>query len=418
MNKNYVCNWDGCDRPANGSKGFCRRDYLRSKKLGHPDKPWELFESTRTNKDSCKWPGCERKIFSRGFCKRDYQRSNSLGHPDNPWDLKEFKEISKVRETACKWPECNRNDIVGRGLCSRDYLRSKKEGHPEEPWKTWSSEKLVYVPELKCIWPECGETLIDAKRMCHTHYCRSRVLGHPDNPWDHWEQRCKEMNPDVKCIWPGCGRDASKVTKLCGRDYERARSLGFPEDPWNIWYAKGNKDRIPTNETEEGMNCTKCGVFRLYSEFNYSRRTSNGLTRNCKECLLKMRREYLKRNPSRNRIIAHRRKSRERNAFVEDVSIYDVVKRDGTSCSYCGIELSISSKETHMDHFIPLYSGGLNCLDNMVLACSKCNLSKSKYSAHDFISRQEKIGRKVKLSPYVKKLMEEDNLDFLKVQTS
>ncbi len=43
----------------------------------------------------------------------------------------------------------------------------------------------------------------------------------------------------------------------------------------------------------------------------------------------------------------------------------------GNKCIYCGGEYQ------HLDHLIPLSSGGLSVIENLVTSCSSCNLSKS-----------------------------------------
>lgn len=49
-----------------------------------------------------------------------------------------------------------------------------------------------------------------------------------------------------------------------------------------------------------------------------------------------------------------------------------VKERDGAVCAYCGIEAKI----VHIDHVIPISRGGQSTLENMVVACRSCNLSK------------------------------------------
>lgn len=45
--------------------------------------------------------------------------------------------------------------------------------------------------------------------------------------------------------------------------------------------------------------------------------------------------------------------------------------RDNYKCVYCG------EPSQHVDHVIPVSKGGTNDLDNLVAACSTCNLAKS-----------------------------------------
>lgn len=49
-----------------------------------------------------------------------------------------------------------------------------------------------------------------------------------------------------------------------------------------------------------------------------------------------------------------------------------VLSRDGSSCRYCGN----NAGPFHIDHVVPVSRGGLNDLDNLVVACGPCNSSK------------------------------------------
>lgn len=53
---------------------------------------------------------------------------------------------------------------------------------------------------------------------------------------------------------------------------------------------------------------------------------------------------------------------------------YEVMRRDDFSCRYCGR----SSRETELqvDHVIPKTLGGADTIDNLVAACTDCNVGK------------------------------------------
>lgn len=61
-----------------------------------------------------------------------------------------------------------------------------------------------------------------------------------------------------------------------------------------------------------------------------------------------------------------------------------VFHRDKGRCVLCHTDLSkLFSQHTqiHYDHIVPLAQGGMNCVTNLQLTCSKCNLSKGARSA-------------------------------------
>jgi 5-methylcytosine-specific restriction endonuclease McrA len=49
-----------------------------------------------------------------------------------------------------------------------------------------------------------------------------------------------------------------------------------------------------------------------------------------------------------------------------------IYKRDNHTCQYCG-----SKKRLTIDHVIPKSKGGKDTWENMVVACSRCNIKKS-----------------------------------------
>lgn len=54
---------------------------------------------------------------------------------------------------------------------------------------------------------------------------------------------------------------------------------------------------------------------------------------------------------------------------------FEILKRDGFMCRYCGAEPE--SAVLHVDHVIPESKGGTDDPDNLVAACRDCNLGKA-----------------------------------------
>lgn len=53
---------------------------------------------------------------------------------------------------------------------------------------------------------------------------------------------------------------------------------------------------------------------------------------------------------------------------------FEVFKRDGFTCQYCGAPPTKSV--LHVDHIGPVALGGTNDIDNLITACAECNLGK------------------------------------------
>ena len=56
---------------------------------------------------------------------------------------------------------------------------------------------------------------------------------------------------------------------------------------------------------------------------------------------------------------------------------FEVFKRDGFTCQYCGRSRQDDAIKLHVDHVLPASKGGSDELDNLVTACQDCNLGKA-----------------------------------------
>jgi len=55
---------------------------------------------------------------------------------------------------------------------------------------------------------------------------------------------------------------------------------------------------------------------------------------------------------------------------------FEVFRRDGFKCKYCG-RSEREGAVLHVDHVVPFSRGGTTTEDNLITACSDCNLGKS-----------------------------------------
>jgi len=56
---------------------------------------------------------------------------------------------------------------------------------------------------------------------------------------------------------------------------------------------------------------------------------------------------------------------------------FTVLQRDGLRCRYCGRTAGEPGVGLHVDHVVPLVAGGATSEDNLMTACSECNLGKA-----------------------------------------
>lgn len=71
---------------------------------------------------------------------------------------------------------------------------------------------------------------------------------------------------------------------------------------------------------------------------------------------------------------------RKRTALSKRVR-FEVFKRDGFRCTYCGA--TPADSPLHVDHVTPVSRGGSDDPDNLVTACSGCNLGKGAVELGD-----------------------------------
>lgn len=66
--------------------------------------------------------------------------------------------------------------------------------------------------------------------------------------------------------------------------------------------------------------------------------------------------------------------SRKRRPGMSKKLRFDVFKRDGFECQYCGA--APPTVTLHVDHICPVAEGGATVIDNLITACAPCNLGK------------------------------------------
>ena len=87
---------------------------------------------------------------------------------------------------------------------------------------------------------------------------------------------------------------------------------------------------------------------------------------------------------------------------------FEVFKRDGFACQYCGRHKDQDAVKLHVDHVIPVKEGGGDEMENLVTACQDCNLGKAAKLLDDRAPVtpieqrvQELVERRAKLEQYL-----------------
>lgn len=97
---------------------------------------------------------------------------------------------------------------------------------------------------------------------------------------------------------------------------------------------------------------------------------------------------FLRYNPTRAQIEADREVSRRRSAMNANPYLTQAVReRDGDFCRYCAAAVNWrdrkGAKGGTYDHVIPLSKGGLETVENLVVACRQCNFRKGARSPEE-----------------------------------
>lgn len=242
-------------------------------------------------------------------------------------------------------------------------------------------------------------------RFCSV-VCRSRfVAGTP------FERECESCGADIsdrmanaKFCRP-CGDGRSKVheaTKIAKGPYLDCIQCGSRHGPSIFQHCSiacaGRTSRMKQLENLISRVCGSCG--NDFFAFDVRRqqcstackqwdrkypgvpRVLSGVCEYCGDCFksLKAGTRYCSSKCSA-RMGKMRRRARERNAFVENVSLAKLIERDGPDCQLCDKPLDMSVEWPHpnypsIDHVIPLSRGGEHSLSNTQMTHLICNVKK------------------------------------------
>jgi 5-methylcytosine-specific restriction endonuclease McrA len=98
----------------------------------------------------------------------------------------------------------------------------------------------------------------------------------------------------------------------------------------------------------------------------------------CKE----MRRSWEARNKDKRKAYntqhAHNRRARQKLSRKDNAAVYSWIrswkKKATVRCYWCSVRFKPS--QCHVDHIVPISSGGKNTIGNVCISCAKCNIRK------------------------------------------
>jgi hypothetical protein len=142
---------------------------------------------------------------------------------------------------------------------------------------------------------------------------------------------------------------------------------------------EGNSRRIRNRrKNKRGVSgithkvCTKCKRDLDIASFGIMRRNSDGYQRQCKHCL--------------SIVQGNRKQLKKSNERITAKLISELKTLYKHCCAYCDRR----PRRLHIDHVLPICLGGKDTRDNLLPACSDCNLTKNASTPEQWFAR---IGR-------------------------
>lgn len=130
--------------------------------------------------------------------------------------------------------------------------------------------------------------------------------------------------------------------------------------------------------------CSKCHQSKPESEFPKEKRGRGGLRANCKACQNKYHRDYFFNQKARGRFNKLRVRAADKGIpFGLNYKEFEGwLERQLSICHYCGVKLTcpLNRHKQFTDRTFDRKDNNKGyTIDNLVLACARCNLIKSKW---------------------------------------
>jgi len=149
------------------------------------------------------------------------------------------------------------------------------------------------------------------------------------------------------------------------------------------WYIANREDAIRRASQWQVVNRERHAEFtRKWNTANRERMIHYRIAN--KERRTEYQQKWRVANRERSNSYGRNRDALKRNAegCHSAADIQQQYKAQKGKCYYCGVKVG---KTYHVDHVIPLSRGGSNGIENLVIACPGCNLSKKDKLPHEWV---------------------------------
>lgn len=218
---------------------------------------------------------------------------------------------------------------------------------------------------------------------------RSRVM----HGWSVYDAITKPVSKEKQSIVTGTRVGNSTVTKIgdgnknyrtcvvvltcdCGREFSK---------PYKTVYLALRRNSFSYS----------CGCF-LQSKMPEGKSLQNKIERNKRwhEKNKEHRKQYLRKWKQTNKHLVRNAENRRRESnssdikCVESAALYLIARsNEPVACYICGT-ITTNSMDRHVDHVTPLSKGGKHSIENLAIACTKCNLEKHDKLLEDFMAER------------------------------
>lgn len=324
-----------------------------------------------------------RKIKAKKDVLREEERkANAL--PDG------YKKCVVCKEVFPATPEFFR-----RNKQSKDGLRPRcKQCLPMLPVKGDN-------PDQSKQCPKCQNTYPLTRKYWHVHrgtksgfntYCKQcKSIAKPKDmppPPDGYKycSKCKSLLPATPEHFNRVGEHKGRKPRLnshcktCTRATGRTYTAAHREDKKQ--YREENRETLRASKAKWDRENRE---HRENYDVNYRREHYEQISQRQK--VYHGRYYKTERGRIQMRTSSGNRRARKRNAEGKHTTdeLLEQLQRQKSKCYYCHKKLGKARNSWVEEHIVPLSRGGSNSIDNIVIACTDCNLSKGSKPPHEWV---------------------------------
>ncbi len=179
--------------------------------------------------------------------------------------------------------------------------------------------------------------------------------------------------------------------KECVKSYQKQNAEHIKQRKQKKY--QENKQDVISKSQEYYANNKECSKKRMkkYRETNkiYFYKYNKQYRESNRNAIAEQHKQYYKTNKGKavSKNSEYKRRNIKKQGDVTTKQLLEL-QQNSKNCYWC--KTSLNNKKVHIDHYSPLSKGGEHTISNLVVSCSKCNLSKYSKDPLEFA---QSIGR-------------------------